>query len=108
MKGTTMNASTLNTNREQIVSVQNGWLCLPMLILLELASIAGFIYSIATSDQNGGHPNWVFFILSFLGIIAFAISFAGFFTLQLKGKVWRSHPTPNTVRATKFLFAFEI
>jgi regulator of protease activity HflC (stomatin/prohibitin superfamily) len=77
-----MNASTLNTNREQVVSVKNGWVCLPIIILLELVSIPSFIYSIATSDQNNGHPNWPLFLLSFLCIIVFAITFGGFFTLQ--------------------------
>src|SRR6266404_1430265 len=75
-------ASTLNTNREQTVSVQNGWICLLVVICLGLGSLASFIYSIATSDQNGGHPNWTLFIGGLIGMVLFGIMMGGFFTLQ--------------------------
>src|SRR5690349_21005413 len=77
-----MNASTLNTNREVALTVQSGWVWLPMVIILQLGSIAAFIYSIAQSPQYGGHPNWVLFIGSILGLILAPILMAGFFTLQ--------------------------
>jgi regulator of protease activity HflC (stomatin/prohibitin superfamily) len=77
-----MNASTLNTNREETLNVQNGWVWLPLVILLELGSIAGFIYSIASSPHYGGHPNWTLFIVSILAMILGPILMIGFFTLQ--------------------------
>ena len=51
-----MNESILSTNREHAVTAKNGWIMLPVVIALQLGSLALFIYSIATSDQNGGHP----------------------------------------------------
>jgi regulator of protease activity HflC (stomatin/prohibitin superfamily) len=77
-----MNASTLNTNREVTLTAQNGWVWLPILILLQLGSIGAFIYSIASSPQYGGHPNWILFIASLLVMIVTPILMAGFFTLQ--------------------------
>ena len=73
---------TLDTNREQTVTVHNGWVLLPILILFGLGSLAGFIYSIATSGQNGGHPNWWLFVGCLLGMILFVVLMQGFFTLQ--------------------------
>jgi regulator of protease activity HflC (stomatin/prohibitin superfamily) len=77
-----MNAITLETNPEQTVTVRNGWVLLPISILIGLGSLIGFIYSVSTSDQNRGHPNWGLFIICMLGIILFALSIPGFFTLQ--------------------------
>lgn len=77
-----MNESILNTNRERPVRVQNGWVMLPVLIALELGSIALFIYAIATSDQHQGHPDWPLFIAGLLGMILAVIMMPGFFTLQ--------------------------
>ncbi len=76
-----MNAN-FSANREQAVSVQRGAVMLPILILWELGSIALFIYSIAVSDQHGGHPDWLWFIVGLLGMITGKILMAGFFTLQ--------------------------
>lgn len=77
-----MTAENLNTNREQIVSVQRGALWLPTLLLLGLGSLALFIYSIAVSDSHGGHPFWRLFILGALGIVLTIFLLPGFFTLQ--------------------------
>ncbi|HWW03317.1 MAG TPA: SPFH domain-containing protein [Candidatus Acidoferrum sp.] len=77
-----MNASTLNSNREQAVTVQNGWLWLPIVILLELGSIALFIYSMAAGDRDVGHPFWGLFIAGLLGMILAVVLMLGFFTLQ--------------------------
>lgn len=77
-----MNASTLNPNREQVVTVQNGWVWLPIIILLKLGSIALFIYSIAAGDQQVGHPLWVLFTAGILGMILAVFLMPGFFTLQ--------------------------
>jgi regulator of protease activity HflC (stomatin/prohibitin superfamily) len=77
-----MNESILNTNRELVIAVKNGWVMLPTLIALELGSFGLFLYSIATSDQNGGHPNWLLFIIGLLGMILAVVMMPGFFTLQ--------------------------
>jgi regulator of protease activity HflC (stomatin/prohibitin superfamily) len=77
-----MNAITLDTNREQPVTVHKGSVLLPITILIGLGSPIGFIYSIAVSDQNGGHPMWGLFFPSLLGLISFVLLVRGFFTLQ--------------------------
>src|ERR1700690_2938400 len=77
-----MNNSTLTTNREQPAAVQRGALMLPTIILLELGSLATFIYSIAMSDRNGGHPLWPLFIAGLLGMVLAVVLIPGFFTLQ--------------------------
>jgi len=77
-----MNELTLPTNRESNVVLQRGAVLLPIAIVLELASLAGFIYSIALSDTHGGHPFWPLFILSLLGMALAVVMIPGFFTLQ--------------------------
>jgi regulator of protease activity HflC (stomatin/prohibitin superfamily) len=77
-----MNEPTLSTNRESSIAVQRGAVMLPIDILLGLGSLALFIYSIAESDTNGGHPFWLLFIIGLLGIISAAVMAPGFFTLQ--------------------------
>jgi regulator of protease activity HflC (stomatin/prohibitin superfamily) len=77
-----MNDSTLTTNREQPTAVQRGAVMLPTIILLELGSLATFIYSIAMSDRNGGHPLWLLFIAGLLGMVLAVVLIPGFFTLQ--------------------------
>lgn len=72
----------MNANREVPVRVQNGWLMLPLIILLELGSIALLVYSIAKGAHTLGHPVISLFVTGILGTIIFAICFAGFFTLQ--------------------------
>lgn len=77
-----MNESKLNTNREQVVEVHNGWIWLPLVLGLELGSIALFIYSLAVSDQYGGHPAWALFAAGLFGILLAIFLMPGFFTLQ--------------------------
>src|ERR1051326_3981149 len=77
-----MNATTLDINRERTMNVQNGWVLLPAIVLLGLGSLGGFIYSMATSGRNGGHPNWPLFITCLVGIVLSVILLQGFFTLQ--------------------------
>src|SRR3974390_70832 len=77
-----MNESTLSRNQERAISVKNGWVMLPTVIALELGSFGLFIYSIATSDQQGGHPNWALFLIGLLGMILAVVMMPGFFTLQ--------------------------
>jgi regulator of protease activity HflC (stomatin/prohibitin superfamily) len=77
-----MNESILTTNRERAISVKNGWVMLPTVIALELGSFGLFLYSIATSDQHGGHPFWPLFIIGLFGMILAVVLMPGFFTLQ--------------------------
>src|SRR5260221_9664616 len=82
MRRTIMSDSTSNTNRELSRTVQPGAIMLPIVILLELGSLALFIYSIAISDENGGHPAWRLFICGLLGMALAVVLMVGFFTLQ--------------------------
>jgi regulator of protease activity HflC (stomatin/prohibitin superfamily) len=77
-----MKTESLALNREKVVTVQNGWLMLPLNILLLLGSIAVFIYSIAAGVKSGGPPIWGLFISAILVLITSIILFVGFFTLQ--------------------------
>jgi len=77
-----MNETTSSTNREQVAPVQNGWVWLPIVLLLEFGSLALFIYSIAISDRLGGHPAWSMFVAGLLGMILAVFLLPGFFTLQ--------------------------
>ncbi len=80
-----MNAKTENLpagNREQIVTVLNGWLMLPVVLALFFGSIAAFIYSIVAGVKNYGAPMWPLFVISLLVFILSIFLFPGFFTLQ--------------------------
>ena len=77
-----MNELNHSINRETSRTVQRGSIMLPTVILLALGSLALFIYSIALSDSNGGHPVWVLFIAGLLGMVLWVFLMPGFFTLQ--------------------------
>ena len=77
-----MNGTTLNTNQEHTVSVQRGAVMLPVIIALELGSIALFIYSIVSGVQTIEHPIWHLFALGLLGMVLAVVLIPGFFTLQ--------------------------
>lgn len=77
-----MTASTLDTNREQIVSVQRGALWLPIVLVLGLGSLALFCYSIYLSGDYHGHPYWRLFAIGGFGIVLTIFLLPGFFTLQ--------------------------
>jgi regulator of protease activity HflC (stomatin/prohibitin superfamily) len=69
-------------NRERTVQVHNGWVMLVLLIVLLLADIAWFVFSIAAGVATQGHPFFLFLFPSIALMIALFISFSGFFTLQ--------------------------
>jgi regulator of protease activity HflC (stomatin/prohibitin superfamily) len=76
-----MNAQ-LEINRERVVSVQNGWVMLPVVLILLLGAVAAFIYSIVAGVRLYDHPIWWLFISSIL-VEGLAITMIfGFFTLQ--------------------------
>ncbi|HEY5913027.1 MAG TPA: SPFH domain-containing protein [Verrucomicrobiae bacterium] len=76
-----MNAN-FSSNREQSVNVGNGWVMLPIVLALQLGSIALFICSIVLGVQSQGHPHWSWFVIGLLGIILAVFLWPGFFTLQ--------------------------
>ena len=76
------NTNKLEINREKAVHVQNGWVLLPLNIILCLGSMGLFIYSIAGGVHELGHPFWGLFVGAILLEITSIISFIGFFTLQ--------------------------
>src|SRR5437867_4258007 len=75
-----MNTEPLLSNLELKRRVLNGWIMLPIVILLCLGSIAMLVYSIAEGVRSAGHPIWSLMIL-FLEFCSI-VMFAGFFTLQ--------------------------
>ena len=77
-----MNGTTLSTNQEQTVTVQRGAVMLPVIIGLELGSIALFIYSIAAGVQSIQHPIWPLFAAGLFGMFLAVVLIPGFFTLQ--------------------------
>src|SRR2546423_11827080 len=77
-----MNTETLRLNHERSAKVLNGWLMLPIVLILCLGSIALLVYSIVEGVRGQGHPIWGLFILSLLIEFCSIIMFAGFFTLQ--------------------------
>jgi regulator of protease activity HflC (stomatin/prohibitin superfamily) len=74
-----MKPETITSNRERVVRLFNGWIMLPVDIILLLGAIALFIYSIAAGE---GHPIWSLFVISILTEIAAIIMLVGFFALQ--------------------------
>lgn len=77
-----MNTNQTPAHHEKTVGVHNGWVMLPLVILLHLGSIALLIFSITKGHELYRHPLWMPFILAFLGLIASVICMNGFFTLQ--------------------------
>jgi regulator of protease activity HflC (stomatin/prohibitin superfamily) len=77
-----MNTEPMAQNRENEIKVFNGWVMLPVAIILVLGGVALFIYSIAAGATQGGPPFWSLFVLGILIVCAGGLMLAGFFTLQ--------------------------
>jgi regulator of protease activity HflC (stomatin/prohibitin superfamily) len=77
-----MNTQLQTSNREQIVKVANGWVVLPLILILFFGSIALFVYSIVAGVRSEGHPVWGLFVTALLLLPVSIILFVGFFTLQ--------------------------
>lgn len=91
-----MNTEILVVNRERQVKVFNGWVMLPVAIILMLGGVAMFIYSLAAGFRELEHPYWGLFASSFLIELAGIIIAKGFFTLQ-----------PNEARVLILFGAYE-
>lgn len=77
-----MNTPIQSPNHEREVRVHNGWLYLPVNIVLLLGGPALLAYSIAAGVRNQGHPYWLLFVLADLTILGAVLMLCGFFTLQ--------------------------
>src|SRR6266498_4795036 len=77
-----MNAETLVTNKERAVTVFNGWIALPLAILLLLGGLTVFIYSIVAGVNELKHPIWILFLVGPIGVFVGTVMLPGFFTLQ--------------------------
>lgn len=78
-----MNTTIENANRERVVTVQNGWVMLPVNILALLGTIALFIYGVVQADRrNGGAAAVAVIVFAILAFVASIIMLVGFFTLQ--------------------------
>src|SRR5436309_12578031 len=77
-----MNTELSASNRERIVKSFNGWVVLPLVILLFFGALALLIYAIVAGVRGEGHPIWSLFVLSLLLQPVWIITLIGFFTLQ--------------------------
>jgi regulator of protease activity HflC (stomatin/prohibitin superfamily) len=77
-----MKTTTENMNHERVVTVKNGWLMLPLNIVLLLAAVALFIYEVVQANHGGGAPTVTLIIVAALVFITAGVMFGGFFTLQ--------------------------
>src|SRR6266571_7524768 len=77
-----MNSELSTTNRERIVKTLNGWVVLPLVILLFFGALALLIYAIVAGVRGEGHPIWSLFVVSLLLEAASIVMLVGFFTLQ--------------------------
>src|SRR4051812_3113343 len=77
-----MNAEPQTTNRERVVRTLNGWLMLPIVLLLFFGGFALFIYSVVAGVRLQDHPIWPLFAFGLLLEPVSIILFRGFFTLQ--------------------------
>jgi regulator of protease activity HflC (stomatin/prohibitin superfamily) len=68
------------SSRERVVSVANGWVMLPLLLILLLGDIGMFIYSIAAGKAD--QPLVFLLLLSLLLLPVFIILVTGLYTLQ--------------------------
>ena len=77
-----MNTERSAMNRERQVKVLNGWVMLPVVILLLLGGVALFIYSLAAGIKAVNHPFWGLFVAALLVEFVGVLMTVGFFTLQ--------------------------
>ncbi len=77
-----MNTQPQTASREKVVKVLDGWVMLPVVLVLFLGAIALLVFSIVAGVRAGGPPIWSLFVLAILIEIASIIMFPGFFTLQ--------------------------
>src|SRR5881394_2859478 len=77
-----MSAEALATNQEREARLSNGWIALPVNILLLVGGLTLFICSIAAGEKEVGHPFWGLFGAGLLAVFVGILMVPGFFTLQ--------------------------
>lgn len=77
-----MKTTIQNSNQERAVTVKNGWLMLPLNILLILSGVAMFITSIVMGVKQNAPPVWGLFVPAILMMIGSFVMLFGFFALQ--------------------------
>lgn len=78
-----MKTTTESANRENTVTVRNGWVMLPINIIMLLGSVGLFINGVIQANRNGGGALAVaIIVIAVLMLIASLIMCGGFFTLQ--------------------------
>ena len=78
----TMNTKQAAANSERVVRVQNGWLMLPVVFGLLLASLGLLVFSIENGTRTTGQPHAGLVAASLLLLAICFILRKGFFTLQ--------------------------
>jgi regulator of protease activity HflC (stomatin/prohibitin superfamily) len=77
-----MNPTQAAPSNERVVSVHNGWIMLPLFIVLLLADIALLVFAIAHGKATTGEPNPLLLVAAIAGLPLWALLVSGFFTLQ--------------------------
>jgi regulator of protease activity HflC (stomatin/prohibitin superfamily) len=77
-----MRTDQVTVNRERSVRVASGWVLLPILILLLLASLALVVGTIVVSARTQQVPNWWTLFGGILLLATTVVLLTGFFTLQ--------------------------
>ncbi len=77
-----MNPNQTTASQERAVSVQNGWIMLPLFILLLLADVALLVFAIAHGKATTGEPTPALLVPAIIGLPLWALFVSGFFTLQ--------------------------
>jgi len=75
-----MTPNAASSNRERIVTVANGWVMLPLLLILLLADIVMFFYSVVQASDN--QPFVLPLVTSLVALPILIILMTGLFTLQ--------------------------
>jgi len=77
-----MNTVQSTTSQERAVPVQNGWIMLPVLLILLVGDIALLIFAIKDGIETTGQPHGWLVVLSLLLLPVCVLLLTGFFTLQ--------------------------
>ena len=77
-----MNPTQTTSSHERTVSVQNGWVMLPLFIALLLADIGLLVFAIARANATSGEPNPALLVPAIFGLPLWALFVSGFFSLQ--------------------------
>ena len=77
-----MNTEIQTANHERAVRAFNGWVMLPLLVLLLVADVFLIIYAVPFQDSHGHPPIWGLFIPMIVLLPVCAALLSGLFTLQ--------------------------